>query len=63
MLVNDLLDLLFRESQLNVHAGEREVRPPPAPTFAGSMLRPANPFNFRTEWCDRRLCRTLAPSD
>ena len=27
-----ILDLILKDGQLNVHAGEVEVRPPPAPT-------------------------------
>jgi hypothetical protein len=29
----ETFDLIFEDSQLNVHAGEREVRPPGAPTM------------------------------
>jgi hypothetical protein len=32
-VVQELLDLFFRESQLNVYAGNRVVRPPYAPTI------------------------------
>jgi hypothetical protein len=27
-----ILDLIFQDDSRNVHAGDREVRPPPAPT-------------------------------
>jgi hypothetical protein len=29
------LELVFPDSQLNIYAGEREVRPPAAPTTQG----------------------------
>jgi hypothetical protein len=33
---HQVLDLISEDDRANVHAGEREVRPPPAPTTGGS---------------------------
>jgi hypothetical protein len=58
-----VLDLFFRESQLNVYAGNRVVRPPYAPTIGpdcqrrmiGNPWRVGKPLATRTLATYRRL--------
>ena len=36
--LKQFLELISEDGRLNVYAGEREVRPPPAPTASGTGL-------------------------
>src|SRR5207248_11522509 len=61
--LSQILDLFVEESQLNVYAGELEVRPPGAPTtqarFDGSdgVRRLVNTRLFRSDADDRQRGR------
>jgi hypothetical protein len=42
-----ILDLIFEDNRLNVYAGEREVRPPGAPTIGRQRRLSGRPVNTR----------------
>jgi hypothetical protein len=46
--LSQVLDPIVEDSQLNVYAGELEVRPPAAPTIGpdGAVLSPIDPGDF-----------------